>query len=91
MQVQKPLARDLEDADAHARRRATRTGATLRVLEDYLFFPPLVKLRDLVAAGEIGEPDGGAHEDRRHRPRRLGHPRVELRAGSSNRRSTAAG
>ena len=40
---------------AHAR-GARRSGATLRVLEDYLFYPPLVKLRDLIVAGEIGTP-----------------------------------
>jgi predicted dehydrogenase len=55
VQVQKPLARDLEGAQRMLAARDA-SGATLRVLEDYLFFPPLVKLRDLVAAGEIGDP-----------------------------------
>ena len=36
--------------------RSAPPGATLRVLEDYLFFPPLVKLRDLIVDGEIGDP-----------------------------------
>ena len=55
VQVQKPLARDLEGADRMlaARRDA---GATLRVLEDYLFFPPLVKMKELLDAGEVGDP-----------------------------------
>jgi predicted dehydrogenase len=55
VQVQKPLARDLEGADRMlAARRAA--GATLRVLEDYLFFPPLEKMKELLDAGEVGEP-----------------------------------
>ena len=44
------------------------------MLEDYLFFPPLVKMRDLIDDGEIGDPVVGAHEDRRHRSRRVGSP-----------------
>jgi predicted dehydrogenase len=55
VQVQKPVARDIEGAERMLVAR-DRAGATLRVLEDYLFFPPLVKLRDLIAAGEIGDP-----------------------------------
>ena len=55
VQVQKPLARDMEGADRMLAARAA-SGATLRVLEDYLFFPPLVKMRELINAGEIGEP-----------------------------------
>jgi predicted dehydrogenase len=55
VQVQKPLARDLDGARRMLTAREA-AGATLRVLEDYLFFPPLVKMRDLLAAGEIGDP-----------------------------------
>lgn len=55
VQVQKPLARDLEGADRMlVAQRAS--GATLRVLEDYLFFPPLVAMKELVDAGEVGAP-----------------------------------
>jgi predicted dehydrogenase len=57
VQVQKPLARSLEDADAMLAAAAAR-GATLRVLEDYLFYPPLVTLRDVVQSGEIGDAVG---------------------------------
>lgn len=56
VQVQKPLARDLDGADRML--AAVREGATLRVLEDYLFFPPLVKMKQLVDEGEIGTPVG---------------------------------
>jgi predicted dehydrogenase len=53
VQVQKPLARSLDDADRMLA-AATRTGAVLRVLEDYVCFPPLAKLREVVESGEIG-------------------------------------
>ena len=56
VQVQKPLARDLEGAERMLA-AAEAAGATIRVMEDYLFFPPLVKLRDIVVSGEIGEPN----------------------------------
>ena len=55
VQVQKPLARDLDGAERMLAARDA-SGATLRILEDYLFYPPLVKLRDLIVAGEIGTP-----------------------------------
>jgi predicted dehydrogenase len=57
VQVQKPLARSLADADRMLA-AAERSGATLRVLEDYLFYPPLVALRDVVTSGDIGTPVG---------------------------------
>jgi predicted dehydrogenase len=57
VQVQKPLARSLEEADRMLT-RARERGAMLRVLEDYLFYPPLVTLRDVVASGDIGTPLG---------------------------------
>jgi predicted dehydrogenase len=57
VQVQKPLARDMEGADAMLA-AAARSGAKLRVLEDYVFYPPLVRMKALVDAGEIGDPVG---------------------------------
>ena len=57
VQVQKPLARSIEDADRMLA-AAEQSGATIRVLEDYMFYPPLVRLRDVVASGEIGAPTG---------------------------------
>jgi predicted dehydrogenase len=56
VQVQKPLARELDGADAML--AAVPVGGTLRVLEDYLFFPPLVRMKALIDAGEIGDPVG---------------------------------
>jgi len=55
VQVQKPLARSLDEADRMLR-AADDAGAVLRVLEDYVFYPPLVKLREVVRSGEIGQP-----------------------------------
>ena len=57
VQVQKPLARDLDGADRMLE-AARRSGALLRVMEDYVFFPPIVTLRDVVQSGELGEPAG---------------------------------
>lgn len=57
LQIQKPIARSLEDCD-RLLAAAERSGAMLRVLEDYVFFPPLVQLRDIVRSGELGEPVG---------------------------------
>jgi predicted dehydrogenase len=57
VQVQKPLARSMEDADRMLA-AARSTGAVLRVLEDYVFYPPLVKLQEIVHGGDIGDPVG---------------------------------
>ncbi len=56
VQVQKPIARDLAGADRML--AAVPTGGLLRVLEDYVFFPPLVRMKELLDAGEIGDPVG---------------------------------
>jgi predicted dehydrogenase len=53
VQVQKPMARSVPDADRMLA-AAARTGATLRVMEDYVCFPPLVKLKEIVDSGELG-------------------------------------
>jgi predicted dehydrogenase len=55
VQVQKPLARSVAEADRMLA-AADRSGATLRVMEDYVCFPPLVRLRDVVRSGELGPP-----------------------------------
>ena len=57
VEVQKPLARDMEGADRMLA-SARRSGALLGVLEDYLCFAPLVKLHEIVTSGEIGTPVG---------------------------------
>lgn len=57
LHIQKPLARTVEEADAILAAAAS-SGATVRVMEDYLFYPPLRRLRDLLEAGAIGGPVG---------------------------------
>lgn len=57
VQVQKPLARSVEEADRMIA-AAERSGALFRVMEDYFFHPPLVKLREILESGEIGAPRG---------------------------------
>jgi predicted dehydrogenase len=55
VQVQKPIARSIADADRMID-AARQTGAVLRVMEDYVCYPPLVKLREVVRSGDIGSP-----------------------------------
>jgi predicted dehydrogenase len=57
VQVQKPLARTLADADRMLGAARAR-GAVLRVLEDYLFFPPIATLKTVLESGDIGDPAG---------------------------------
>ena len=57
VQVQKPLARDLAQADQMLD-AARRNRALLRVMEDYIFFPPIATLGDVLASGELGDPAG---------------------------------
>src|SRR5689334_2242353 len=53
--VQKPMAIDLEQADDMIA-AARRAGVVLRVFENFVFYPPVVKAKALVDAGAIGEP-----------------------------------
>lgn len=53
--VQKPMARTLFEADRMLA-AVGRAGVTFRVYENFVFYPPYVKARELLNAGEIGEP-----------------------------------
>ncbi len=55
--VQKPMARNLADADAMLA-SAERNGRMLRVMENFLFYEPLQRLKQLVEEREVGEPTG---------------------------------
>jgi predicted dehydrogenase len=57
VQLQKPIARSVEESE-RILGAARSAGATLRILEDYTFYPPLAKLREVVHSGEIGAPVG---------------------------------
>ena len=57
VQLQKPIARTLDDGERIVA-AARRNRVMLRILEDYIFYPPIVKLREVVDSGEIGDPVG---------------------------------
>jgi len=53
--VQKPMALNTSEADQMIR-AATRAGVVLRVYENFVFYPPHVRAKEMIDAGEIGEP-----------------------------------
>lgn len=55
--VQKPMAASLAEADAMIAARDA-AGAVLRVMENFVFYEPLVRLKEIVESGEIGRPVG---------------------------------
>jgi predicted dehydrogenase len=55
--LQKPMCNDLGEA-RRMTAAARANGALLRVMENYVFFEPLLELKALVEAGEIGEVTG---------------------------------
>jgi len=55
--VQKPFANTLEEADAMLAAR-DRAGAYLRVMENFVHYEPLRRLKRVIDSGEIGDPAG---------------------------------
>lgn len=53
--LQKPPTRTLQELDRLAA-VAERSGCTLRIFENFMFYPPHEKARRLIAEGAIGEP-----------------------------------
>ena len=53
--VQKPMALNLTQADAMID-AAKRSGRLLRVMENYRYYEPFIRARELIETGEIGEP-----------------------------------
>ena len=53
--VQKPMALTLPQADEMIA-AAAATEKTLRVYENFIFYPPIVRAKALIDAGEIGDP-----------------------------------
>ncbi len=53
--VQKPMALTLKECDEMIE-AAKKAGVKLKVYENFVFYPPYVKAKELIDAGEIGEP-----------------------------------
>ncbi len=53
--VQKPMALKIAECDAMID-AARRTGANLRVFENFQHYPPVAKVKELLDSGAIGEP-----------------------------------
>ncbi len=53
--VQKPMALTVAQADGMIA-AAERAGVVLRVYENFVFYPPFVRAKAMIEAGEIGEP-----------------------------------
>jgi len=53
--VQKPMALTVAEADSMIA-AAQQAGVVLRVYENFVFYPPHVRARQMIEAGEIGEP-----------------------------------
>jgi len=53
--VQKPMALTVAEADAMSE-AAQEAAVTLRVFENFVFYPPHVRAKEMIDAGEIGEP-----------------------------------
>ncbi len=54
--LQKPMARTLAEADAIVGAAAAAPGRVFRVFENYRYYPPYVRAKELLDAGEIGRP-----------------------------------
>ncbi len=55
--LQKPMCNDLASAQ-QLLDAAESTGRQFRVMENYIFYEPLVRLKEIVESGEIGEVSG---------------------------------
>jgi len=53
--VQKPMALDIDEADQMIA-AAQQSGVLLRVYENFVFYPPYVRAKEMIEAGEIGTP-----------------------------------
>lgn len=53
--VQKPMALNVTEAERMIE-AAERSGVVLRIYENFVFYPPHVRAKEMIEAGEIGEP-----------------------------------
>lgn len=54
--VQKPMTVDMESADRMVKAAAEAKGQVIKLSENYVFYPPLVKMKRIIEEGLIGEP-----------------------------------
>ena len=55
LSLQKPPALSLEEFD-HIAKAAKNSGTIFRVFENFMYYPPLVKARELIKKGAVGTP-----------------------------------
>jgi predicted dehydrogenase len=53
--LQKPMALNLDEADQIIA-AANKSGVSLRVYENFVYYPPYIRAKELIEAGEIGDP-----------------------------------
>ncbi|MBL8149082.1 MAG: Gfo/Idh/MocA family oxidoreductase [Blastocatellia bacterium] len=53
--VQKPMATSLKSADRMLQ-EAAKSGVVYKVTENYVFYPPILKAKEMIESGMIGEP-----------------------------------
>ncbi len=53
--VQKPMALNVAEADRMIE-AADKAGVVLRIYENFIFYPPYVRAKEMIEVGEIGEP-----------------------------------
>jgi predicted dehydrogenase len=53
--VQKPMALNVSEADQMIA-AAEQAGVILRIYENFVFYPPYVRAKQMIEAGEVGEP-----------------------------------
>ena len=82
--LQKPMCSDLLDAQRMLD-AAKASDRILRVMENYLFYEPLRKLKAAVEGGGYRRRLRLSHEDGRKRPGRLGRARSAVGCGSGSR------
>ena len=76
--LQKPMCNDLADAQRMIA-AASANDRVLRVMENYVFYEPLVKLKEVVSVRRARRSQRLPHEDGGERSRRLGSPGQQLR------------
>ena len=72
--LQKPMCNDIASAEKMLS-AARANDRMFRVMENYIFYEPLRKLKETVESGVLGRGERLPHEDGGQRPRRMGRSR----------------